>query len=93
MNVCPEPSEWHRVHQELLAEAGDLNTADAPPIPLILGGWAFSTGHQKIERWRQTIDWAERYGLGHITGSVSAECFVHLDPDEPAWEPELDVDE
>ncbi len=42
--VCPMPHKWHQIY-ERLKEASDTAglVNAAPPIPLILAGWAFST--------------------------------------------------
>lgn len=62
--VCPLPVPWDEIYQALKErwEHGGKKSPP-PPVPLILNGWVFSNDVEKAKRWRQTLDWAETYGL------------------------------
>lgn len=65
--VCPQPAAWARIHQALVdAWRRSGAQGDAPPVPLILAGWAYSNDSEKHSRWLATIDWASRVGLGSL---------------------------
>jgi len=91
---CPNPRAWHRVRQELdrlRRSAG--KSISAPPVPLILNGWVFSSAQQKHDRWAETVVWANGAGLAHIVDSVASDEFVRWEHDEPAWLPEAVADD
>lgn len=69
IQICPVPSKWNDVYQRLL-KFSDENECKPkqPPIPLILGGWAFSNDMEKQMRWRDTVEW-----------SASNRCQILLD--------------
>jgi hypothetical protein len=66
--ICPLPDVWAAVHQQLLKAWKTTGAAamPEPPVPLILGGWAFSSDAQKADRWTETVKWAERHGFSHL---------------------------
>ena len=91
MYTCPNPGEWHRVHRELLrARARAAVQPPEPPIPLILGGWVYSSAREKHERWTETVAWAREHGCGAIVESIPREEYEHWDTDVPGWSPDDD---
>ena len=70
--VCPKPLVWHRVHQRLVRHwerSGQVEPE--PPIPLILGGWNFSSDFQKHQRWLELIEWAKSVGVERLIPALS----------------------
>src|SRR5262249_49645977 len=70
--ICPMPDAWAAVHQRLLKawkRAGD-RAMPAPPRPLILGGWAFSSDTEKRERWAETVRWATQHGFSRLIPTI-----------------------
>ena len=76
--VCPQPQKWGQLYG-LLPGKGPRN----PAVPLILGGWWYSTPSRKQERLREHIEWAHKYGaLGIVSdflNSLQESDWVHLD--------------
>jgi hypothetical protein len=75
--VCPMPPAWHERWQRLKeAWERDGSAGRPPPIPLILGGWAFSSDVDKLDRWMSLLAWAEERGLlGHVRGLTLEEQY------------------
>ncbi len=61
--VCPNPGVWHRTFEHLTRVAAERGVREAPPKPLILGGWNFSNDLEKKARWDATVAWAKDHGL------------------------------
>ena len=81
--VCPEPLLWYEIHQRLLKAApGEVTRIPKPPQPLILSGWWASTNLQKLIRWRETVEWAERWRFTHLIGELPDERLHKVDPIE-----------
>jgi hypothetical protein len=77
--VCPNPIPWNAVYQRLI-HAGEARTdLPKPPVPLILNGWVFSNDVEKMERWQETLQWAQTAGCAHITNSLSDDDFYHTE--------------
>lgn len=75
MKICPNPSTWNQVSKRLIAYAlKHPCIPDQPPVPLILGGWAFSNDVQKMARWNRTVDWARANGCSMLV-EVAEESF------------------
>lgn len=76
--VCPNPGPWAEIYKHL--ERSWRNSGcygDAPPMPLILSGWHYSSDHDKQLRWLQTVEWAERHNFGHLIPNLrDDECYV-----------------
>ena len=86
---CPNPQEWARVYDVLSRFHEDSADRDhAPPKPLILNGWVFSSSGEKHQRWLQTVVWASSHGCDHVTSSVVDADFVVWDSDERSWQPQ-----
>lgn len=75
--ICPLPKVWHVIHQELekLAKAKKV---EKPPVPLILGGWNFSSDAQKSSRWEATVAWAAAYGGQEILTKIKDQDFYYV---------------
>lgn len=72
--VCPRLDRWEVIDRRLCLaweDAGKKGTP--PPTPLILAGWCGSNDYEKGARWRETAEWAERYGFDHFTPELSPE--------------------
>jgi hypothetical protein len=77
--ICPVPNRWNEIYknlcmayeqklgQKLLKTGTEIFREDGPPIPLILNGWVYSDDSDKKKRWDETIAWAEKHGLLHLT--------------------------
>lgn len=76
--ICPNPMPWNDVYTKLcmFAECHSC-TPLKPPVPLILAGWAYSNDYEKMERWRQTIEWAKANGCEQITAAVKETDFYY----------------
>lgn len=64
--ICPNPSEWAKLHAAVLTAVTD---GEAFPKPLILAGWAFSSDEEKRQRWEDTVAWLREHGLEHLIES------------------------
>ena len=67
IHVCPKPTIWVETYQRLdesWRRAGCQG--EAPPMPLVLAGWIYSSDRDKQQRWQQTIEWAERHNFAHL---------------------------
>ena len=73
--VCPQPKIWHKVHQRLedFYQNNKNTVKTAPPIPLILNGWIYSTDYQKKLRWEETIKWAQEYGCSNLIPTLKSD--------------------
>jgi hypothetical protein len=58
--ICPQPDYWDRLWKML--PGLDSPEGQNLPIPLILGGWHYSSNIQKIERLKMHIEWADQHG-------------------------------
>ena len=67
IHVCPKPPIWLETYQRLYEawRRGDCH-GDPPPMPLVLGGWIYSSDRDKQHRWQQTIEWAERHNFAPL---------------------------
>jgi hypothetical protein len=65
--ICPQPIPWNDIHRALAAFHRDnCPDAPAPPVPLILAGWAYSSDVEKASRWQATHDWANEHAATHL---------------------------
>jgi hypothetical protein len=76
IKVCLLPDKWHEQFKRLKAFAKSSNLESSPPVPLILGGWAFSSDHEKRRRWEQTIEWAKANGCEELITINDDEYYV-----------------
>lgn len=79
MRICPNPSTWNEIHQKLKQLADSNPELPAPPVPLILAGWAYSNDLEKKQRWEETIDWADAAGCNRIIESLSESDYYSVD--------------
>lgn len=61
----PMPGDWSEIYLQLknLIEQRIEHTIPEPPVPLILAGAAFSTANQIRTRWKELVDWSNKYGF------------------------------
>ncbi|HEX4078635.1 MAG TPA: hypothetical protein VHX61_07160 [Rhizomicrobium sp.] len=71
--VCPQSGYWAALHQRLTKAADGNSNIPSPPVPLILAGWAYTNDLEKQSRWRETLIWAERYGLSEMLQDIPDE--------------------
>lgn len=69
--VCPLPKHWSPIYLALLKAAERTPGVPPPPKPLILAGWAYSSDAEKNDRWRATIQWAEKWGFSGLIPDLS----------------------
>lgn len=83
VRVCPNPIPWNEIFKQLSkhAEAHRCNPP-APPRPLILAGWAFSSDIEKKRRWEETVAWANSNGCSEIVSGVADADFVLVNAEE-----------
>lgn len=77
--ICPNPRRWNEIFKDLCAtyeiktgmklpsNVVGIRESGGPPTPLILNGWVFSNDNDKRLRWRETLRWAEKQSLLHLT--------------------------
>lgn len=87
--VCPLPDVWAAVHGRLHEawRKGPDKAAPRPPLPLILGGWAYSSHAEKRERWVETVRWADRYGCSRLIPAFREEETYGVPVLEPGANP------
>ena len=75
--VCPNPIPWSETYKRLEASWRRSGCqGDAPPIPLILSGWSYSSDRDKQLRWEQTIQWAEQHNCRELIWQIPVtECY------------------
>lgn len=74
--ICPNPIPWNDVYKKLSLFAGSHQCKPPkPPLPLILAGWVYSNDYDKMERWQQTVEWAEANGCAEITEVLKEKDF------------------
>ena len=77
--ICPNPSPWNDVFNQLCQHASQHTCVPAkPPMPLILGGWVGTGDHQKQNRWGETLEWAYLNGCSDLVESVPDEDFYEV---------------
>lgn len=79
--VCPKPTKWNEIYQELVDECKRRFPQfedSKPPTPLILGGRVYSNDKEKQDRWNATVQWADDHGLGYLIPELSENdiCFT-----------------
>lgn len=74
IKICPTASVWHSVNIAMVKNA-EINGLPAPPIPLILAGWVFSSDQEKKQRWDATVKYATDHNCRHLIDHLDDECF------------------
>lgn len=85
---CPRESRWHELWEMLPKENG-VN----PPPPLILNGWLYSSGIEKMMCTRIHIEYADQHGaidaVDAFLRSLPEEDWLHFgDSDFPYMDQE-----
>jgi hypothetical protein len=73
--ICPKPPAWNKIYRHLVRIAASRVDLVEPPVPLILGGWIYSNDTEKMNRWLETVQWAQEAGCDEILASLKAEDF------------------
>lgn len=78
--ICPKPRPWHQAFERLVdyAQSHPCTPTD-PPIPLILAGWAYSNDIEKMQRWEETVAWAEKNGCPDLVTGIPDEDFYFVE--------------
>jgi len=50
------------------------------PVPLILGGWAYSNDIEKMQRWEETVAWAGKNGCADLVEAPSGDFYYGDEP-------------
>lgn len=53
-------------------------TPPSPPKPLILAGWAFSNDVEKMQRWEETVAWANDNGCPEVVRTIHDDDFYFV---------------
>ncbi len=76
VRICPNPGPLWDAYNRLVAFSKDNRCRPwKPPFPLILGGWAFSSDFDKMQRWNMTVAWARGNGCAEIVDAIPDEDF------------------
>jgi hypothetical protein len=59
--VCPRPQLWNKLWQMLSDQHRPGGVWGVAP-PLILGGWAYTSTQDKVDRLREHLEFADRIG-------------------------------
>ena len=59
--VCPQPKHWQTLW-EMLPHRNQIDGHWKPSPPLILAAWHYASDDEKMERFAEHIEWAERHG-------------------------------
>jgi hypothetical protein len=80
--VCPMPDAWNRLW-EMLPGKQQLDGGWQPPVPLILGGWWYSSAIEKRLRLLEHLRYAESSGVLEQVDSflrgLSEKEWAHMD--------------
>lgn len=78
--ICPNPMPWHEAFERLTNYA-QLHpcTPPSPPKPLILAGWANSNDVEKMQRWEETVAWAEKSGCSNLVSAIPDQDFYFVE--------------
>jgi hypothetical protein len=77
--ICPNPMRWNDVFKRLNTYAKRHPCVPpSPPVPLVLGGWAYSNDVEKLRRWEETVAWATSNGCSDLV-RVPDEDFYYVD--------------
>ena len=80
IRICPNPGAWHEAFERISAHAQLRScTPPNPPKPLILAGWAYSNDIEKMQRWEETVAWAEINGCSNLLQTIPDSEFYHVE--------------
>jgi len=78
--ICPNPSAWNSVFEQLTKFAQEhICSPTLPPKPLILAGWVYSNDVEKMQRWNETLSWAEKNGCSDLVEHIVDLDFYFVD--------------
>jgi hypothetical protein len=78
--ICPNPIPWSSAFERLKLHATSRHCIPpSPPLPLILAGWAYTNDCEKMQRWEETVAWAERNGCTEIVSEIPDSDFYSVD--------------
>jgi hypothetical protein len=60
--ICPMPDLWNKLWQ-MLPDKRRVGAGWQPPVPLILGGWWYSSATEKQRRLIEHLRYAESNGM------------------------------
>ena len=78
--VCPNPMPWHKAFQQLTKYA-QLHPCvpPSPPKPLILAGWVYSNDIEKMQRWEETVAWANQNRCTNLVSGIPDSDFYYVE--------------
>lgn len=78
--ICPNPMPWNEAFERLTNYA-QLHpcTPSSPPKPLILAGWAYSNDVEKMQRWEETVVWAEKNYCSNLVSGIPDRDFYFVE--------------
>ena len=72
--ISPQPNTWYKIWLDLKAKwEKERMTCSPPPVALVLSGWTMSNDYDKQERWKHTLEWAERNNLSELIPELKEE--------------------
>ena len=78
--ICPKPDKWNRLYR-MLPKGRSSDGKREPALPLILAAWWGTSGLQKMQRFREHIEWADAHGclkkVGAFLRSLPEEEWHH----------------
>lgn len=78
--ICPNPVQWHEIYGRLSNYAqSDPCISPSPPKLLILAGCAYSNDIEKMQRWEETVCWAEKNGCSNIVSGIPDQDFYFVE--------------
>ena len=71
---------WHEAFERLANYAQSHPCIPpSPPKPLILAGWAYSNDVEKMQRWEETVAWAEKNGCSDLVCCIPDQDFYFVE--------------
>jgi hypothetical protein len=72
--VCPELNKWYSIYKDLRnAWENSGGKCPPPPMALILASWSGTNDCEKAWQWKETIEWAGRFGFSHLIPELPPE--------------------
>jgi hypothetical protein len=80
--VVPMPDQWNRMFNLLRNTRQKPTGGWEPALPLILGAWHHSVPVEKVKRFHEHLEWAEKEGqlgeIGVYLRSLNEEDWAHF---------------